>query len=188
MSSTQRPLARACLNIEAMIALAHEVAEIRTDKPKQQAQEFLDGLLPERLLALGLLADTGDEVAALVRFFDTSGYDLSAVPSILSAFVARADVLFVQGKIFSTPSSFVSRMMQLLEKSRVLVKTSTGLRVLGGARPELLRCRKEMAAWAALALKQLQVRPLAQIKLSDLESLRPSSPATRHCWRSRSLV
>ena len=75
MSSTQRPLARACLNIEAMIALAHEVAEIRTDKPKQQAQAFLDGLLPERWLALGLLADTGNEVAAAARFFDTKDYD-----------------------------------------------------------------------------------------------------------------
>ena len=57
-------------------------------KPEQQAQ-----VVKYCLTAAGTLAR--DEVAALVRFFDTKG------------FVACVDALFVQGTVFKTPSSFV---------------------------------------------------------------------------------
>lgn len=161
MSSTQKPLARACINMEAIIALAHEVVRTRSDKPKQQAQEFLDQLTPHRLLLLGLLADSGDEVASVVRFFDTKGYDLAAVPTLLHTFISRVDELFVKGKVFTTSRSYVSHMMRFLENKKVLVHSSTGIRVLGGSKPPHDQCHKLMAAWAALAIQQLQVQPSA---------------------------
>ena len=92
----------------------------------------------------------------MVRFFDTKGYDLAAVPSLLSTFIARVDELFVRGKVFAASRSYVYHMMQFLEHRRVLVHSSSGMRVLGGAKPHHEQCQKHMAAWAALAIKQLE--------------------------------
>ena len=161
MSSTQRPLARGVLFMDALIGLCNEVIQTRGQKPKERAQKFIDEVCPERLMTLALLADTGDECAALIRFFDKSDYDLTAVPLMIRSFTQRVDQLFVQGKVLETPSSYCGIMLKYLQTQRLLPKSS-GSATLGGrtaVEPAvLLRCKQRMNAWALLALKQLQVR------------------------------
>lgn len=161
MSSTQRPLARGVLFMDALIGLCNEVRQTRGKIPKGRAQKFIDEVCPERLMTLALLADTGDECAALIRFFDKSDYDLTAVPLMIRSFTQRVDQLFVQGKVLETPSSYCGIMLKYLETPRLLPKSS-GPATLGGrsaVEPAVLqRCKQRMNAWALLALKQLQAR------------------------------
>ena len=110
-------------------------------------------------MTLALLADTGDECAALIRFFDKTDYDLAAAPLMIRSFTQRVDQLFVQGQVLQTPSSYVGIMRKYLETGRLLRK-STGTITLGGhAALEpcvVLRCQQRMNAWANLPLRQLE--------------------------------
>ena len=65
--------------------------------PAAKASFFLSNIDTEAVLQLGLLADAGFECLKLTRFYDSDGYDLADVSEMLSEFVHRIDLLFVQG-------------------------------------------------------------------------------------------
>jgi hypothetical protein len=159
MSSTQRPLSRGVLFMDALISVCNEIVQTRTAEPKKRAQAFIDSCTAERLITLGLLADTGDECAAVTRYFDTPDYDLCSVPDIVKGFQGRLDQLFVKCKVLTLSGTYTSMMLTYLRASRLL-KTSAGPALLGGSAipaATIARCKSRMNAWANLALRQLEV-------------------------------
>jgi hypothetical protein len=68
--STQKPLGRFVLTLDALIATAVEITIRRKGAPEACASEFLASVTEEDVLTIATLADAGDESSAIVRFFD----------------------------------------------------------------------------------------------------------------------
>ena len=80
--SLQKPLQRFLLWLDAMWAIAVEVACVRKGcGPANIATTFLQHLNGEEgveaLIQLGMMADAADETMIVTRFFDTENYDVS---------------------------------------------------------------------------------------------------------------
>lgn len=59
-----------CSFLDAVLATAHEISVRRAGRaPAVHAAACLDFVTEERVLALAMMADAGDEVSSVVRFF-----------------------------------------------------------------------------------------------------------------------
>lgn len=195
--STQKPLGRFVLFLDAVLATAHEISVRRAGRaPAVHAAACLDFVTEERVLALAMMADAGDEVSSVVRFFDTDGYDLAAAPATIQDFLGRIDCLFVQRACLEPESrSYTSHALKLLSRQRLLQGTA-GLRALGG--PGTLppatigRCLSRMAAWVRLAGSSVRAEfPAWELVMAfgafDLRTL-PSDTFLRESLRRMSKV
>lgn len=166
-ASSQKPLGRFVLYFPAIIMTAVEIQARRAGTDKAlRATEFLTTICEERLLTLSMLADAGDEVAQVVRFFDAKDHDISQAPAVLGSFIRRIAELFVNGgclkpvnvdgKDCHTYTSYAIDAMQ----EAVLITTQEGratkTRSLGGpgaVTDEMIElCMSRMASWVRLAI------------------------------------
>ena len=163
-ASTQKPLGRFILFFDAVVATAYEVQTKRAGTPHgKRGTFFLESIDEERLLTLAMLADAGDEASAVVRFFDTKEHDISEAPIVLSEFLSRIDMLFLQrGCLTSvgcrhTYTSYTLAMLQDPRPLRVQDGRRTIVRSLGGPSavpPDLIdRCLSRMAGWVRLSME-----------------------------------
>lgn len=97
--SAQRPLGRAILMLEALIAQATAILRERAPKTKEHeaAAIFLEWLDEESILQSGMVADAGDEHMILVRVLEPENVDPAELTTFLSSFLARVHALFVRG-------------------------------------------------------------------------------------------
>ena len=124
--STQRPLGRFVLWVDAVLATAHEVQQRRRLSSPQVAKKagvFLEGVSEERLVLAAMLADGGDEVSGVVRFFDSPNYDAARVTAVLEDFAGKVDSLFLQRRVLSPVScSYTHHMLGVLAEQRLVRK------------------------------------------------------------------
>ena len=154
--STQRPLSRCVLWLDALLATAHDIVACRDGAVRKAAQEFLDLMTEERVLSLALLADAGDEVSAVVRFYDRAGFDVASSPAEIQGFLGRIDALFVQSAVLRPESmSYTHHALKLLQRPRLLQSGRGQARSLGGPSAVtdqvIAVCMARMAAWVRLA-------------------------------------
>lgn len=154
-ASTQKPLGRFVLLMDALLATAHEIVGRRPGKAEaKHAYAFLELFNEEQYITLAMLADAGDEAAALVRFFDSETYDVALAPSEIRVFLERADLLFLQRG--AETSGYTSYALKLMRGTARLVNLSRGrFKRIGGAlsidAAMLDRCFARMAGWVRLA-------------------------------------
>lgn len=153
-ASTQKPLGRFVLLVDALLATAHEIVGRRPGKAEaRHAYEFLEFFDEEQYVTLAMLADAGDEAASLVRFFDSEAYDVAAVPSEIRVFLERADFLFLQRG--AENSGYTRYALNLMRGSGRLVSLSGDrFKKIGGVSSIdsalLDRCFARMAGWVRL--------------------------------------
>jgi len=153
-ASTQKPLGRFVLLVDAILATAHEVISRRQGKAEaKHAYEFLELFNEEQYITLAMLADAGDEAAGLVRFFDSEAYDVAAAPAEIRVFLERADFLFLQRG--AEKSGYTSYALKLMRGStRLLNLSGNRFKRIGGVSSidsaMLDRCFARMAGWVQL--------------------------------------
>jgi hypothetical protein len=91
--STQKPLGRFVLTFDALIATAVEISVRRKNDPRKRAMDFLEGVTEEDYLTIAMLADAGDESAAIVSFLAN---DVAAVLEVISMYLHRIDHMFTK--------------------------------------------------------------------------------------------
>jgi hypothetical protein len=148
------------LYFDAIVAVAYELMTRRTGDTANRARAFLQKIDEERLLTLAMLADAGDEVAVLVRFFDTKDHDIAKVSSVLKNFMNRIDALFLQRRCLESVDgchTYTSFTLEMLREGKMLSiheGREMKVRSLKAVPPELVdRCLSHMAAWRE-ALRQ----------------------------------
>ena len=158
-SSHQKPLVRFILYFDAIVAVAYELMTRRTGDKANRARAFLQKIDEERLLTLAMLADAGDEVAVLVRFFDTKDHDIAKVSSVLKNFMNRIDALFLQKRCLQSVDgchTYTSFALELLREGKMLsIQEGRAMKVrsLKAVPPEVVdRCLSHMAAWVKLCV------------------------------------
>ncbi len=117
-ASTQTPLGRCVLGIEAVLTTAERIANTRTDKFGVACLSFLRWLDDEKLLLLGAMSDAGDEVILLARFFDCETFDTASIEAEIQQFLPRLGVLFDGGACFNT--GYCGYMVSFLSKVSVV--------------------------------------------------------------------
>ena len=166
--STQKPLGRFVVYLPAMVATAHEVLARRTtSEVGNRAKEFLQNLDEDRIVTLAMLADAGDEAGMVVRFFDTQGYDLAAVPAMLNRFIEAITALFIRRGCVkpvdcgqTSCHTFTSFALDMLRGEPLHLVTRSETRSIGGPtwqwHSTVDRCLARMMAWVRLAIKTVQ--------------------------------
>ncbi len=153
--SSSKPFSRTVVFFEAYLLTVQQMADERKSAPEgKEAAAFLASLDEEQCIALGNLADAGQECLALVRFLDNEEFDKSALASELHRFLARVDVLFSKRECVTMKSSYTRAMLNFLQRPRQLFYKNS-VKVLGGpgkVSADLLdRCMARMANWTRLA-------------------------------------
>lgn len=152
-ASTQKPLGRFVLLVDAILATAGEIAIQRAQRSEgRDAMQFLENFNAEQYLTLAMLADAGDECNRVVRVFDSSFIDLAVVPRELRLFLERVHVLFIQRA--ASKCGYTQYALNALKDVRMIPVKNGQLRTFGGAdsvTPELLdRLYSRMASWIRL--------------------------------------
>ena len=161
-ASSQKPVGRMILWLDAVIATAHEIV-VRRKAGKREARSavrFLDMVMdPDRLIVLAMMADAGDECSGLLRFFD-SRFDVAETPHVISTFLHKIDCLFLRREVEKC-SSYTAIMLKSLKERQRLVLSSGGFKAVGGSGfvtdDVMARCYSRMAAWVRLAAKTIAV-------------------------------
>jgi len=160
-ASTQKPLGRLLMWLDAVIATAHEIVARRGKKKKEHesARRFLDMVVdPERLIALAMLADAGDECSGLIRFFD-SRFDVAETPHVISTFLHKVDCLFLRREVEKCQSYTAHTLKTLRGRQRLVIDRSGGFVTVGGpgfvTDSVMDKCYARMATWVRLAAKSI---------------------------------
>ena len=113
-------------------------------------------------MTIANLADTGDEVVVLVRFFDTKDHDVAKVSSALNNFVNRIDALFLQRRCLESVDAchtYTSFTLDMLREGKMLsIHEGRDMKVrsLKAVPPEVVnRCLSHMAAWLKLCVSTI---------------------------------
>jgi hypothetical protein len=154
--SCTKPMGRFILYLPAVISTLIEVMTTRAgSKSGHTATEHLQFIDSERVIAVSMLADAGDEALMLARFFDTGTHDPSETLSALTQFRLRIDFLFVQGNCFKV--GFCKHALLLLEQKYSYLEKGV-VKTLGGDVDDAMkkRCLGRMRIWAWLAISTIQ--------------------------------
>ena len=157
--STQKPLARMVLFIDALLCVALHLSNSRGGREAQIGETFLQ-LSAEDYLQLSMMADAGDEAIQLVRLCDTECFDPATTPSQVGAFRARIKHLFVDRGCLEL-RGFTAFALDILSTQRVFT-SKRGLRATfgfgpGGVPADLLqRCLGRMHGWCVIASSVLE--------------------------------
>ena len=104
-ASTQRPLARFVVLLDAILSVSQELVKRKQgnqSKARKAARQLLLDIKPEHVLALAMLADAGDESAVLLRSLDLAEVAQTEVQSLTQQFLCRLDFLFVRRGAMTT--------------------------------------------------------------------------------------
>jgi hypothetical protein len=159
--STQKPLGRFVLTFDALLATAVEIATRRAGtEPAKSAAAFLAEVTEEDLLTIAMLADAGDESAAIVRFFDSETYDVAESAVVISAYLKHIDCLFLRGGCLTLDGTYTKFVIDLLNRPHTIsLHHPAILRTIGGGgvHAEVRdRCMSRMAAWVRLAMQTIE--------------------------------
>jgi hypothetical protein len=156
--STQKPLARLVLFIDAMFAVAADISCSRRGREAQIADTFLQ-MSAEDYLQLAMMADAGDEAIQLVRLCDSESFDPATTPAEVGAFRARIRRLFMERGCLELPG-FTRFAMDILKLQRVYTRRQ-GQRLRFGCGPAgapldiVNRCLERMHGWCVIAISVL---------------------------------
>ena len=114
--STAKPLGRAVLFMEALIAVAQKISTVRgrSSEEGRRAESFLSFIGPEELLTLAMAADAGDESLMLTRLADDEAMDATTWPHHCEDYLQRLLTLFGTSE-FCFESGFTRYMLEFLE-------------------------------------------------------------------------
>ena len=160
-ASTQRPLGRICLLADCVVATAQEIMRRATCKgPKNRCAQFLQQICSEDLITLALLADSGDECMAVLRFYDRKHIAIAQAPAELDYFFNRIRILFLEEQVW-TANGFSQYMVRFLRSHQLLVQLpNKEYKKIGGidSVPEALKttCIARLKAWVGLVGESLR--------------------------------
>ncbi len=144
--------------LDAILATAHIIATRRAGEDKLAAESYLNAVTEKFVVTSAMMADAGEEVNLLVKFFDQPNFDAAAAGHQVNKFVATLDILFLQKKVL-TLSTHTRFAIASLEGSTRYIKVGDAVRTLGG-RPVsdivLNRALELMASWVALTIRRAQ--------------------------------
>ena len=158
--STAKPLGRAVVHWEPLLATAMQIVNVRGSRSVegQAALVFLELVDEEVALQLGLLADASDEALRLTRSVDKESSDMTRFPRQLSEFVHRLELMYQEDGI-CWDGGFAKRMLQQLSKPMV-VWIASGPKTLGGegsVTTELkAQCVSRMRNWQRLLVETIR--------------------------------
>ena len=103
-SSTQKPVGRFIIFVSAVFGTCIYIARNRKGTvPSEIIFECFDWADEERLLQLGMLADSGDQSNFhLTTFLDTEGYDTCEFPRRIDNFIHQQDYFFLRKNAHKT--------------------------------------------------------------------------------------
>lgn len=117
-ASTQKPLSRFILLLDAMLSTATEILISKTGKPQERCRAFLEQVNEEDLLYLSLLADAGCESGEILRLFDSDVIDLMMVPYDLQVFLDRINTLFLKrGALHCGYTAYLTKYLETSDRA-----------------------------------------------------------------------
>ncbi len=149
-----KPLGVCMWNLDAVISTCTIVERGVNFKVeyRNSSRKFLDGLGPEKIILMGMMADASDEVLVLCRFFDREAFEAEQMAHQIVPFKARMRLLFHDEACLSRGYTRVA--LKFLEQPR-MVQTRTGVKQFGGPSSDLSAvtrsCLQRMVAWSVLA-------------------------------------
>ena len=155
--SMAKPRGRFCLKLDAYLLLAHEMAVSREGDVRKAANDLLNSIDEEAVVAIAMLADATDEGLLLVRQTDSEDTCPAEHPGFVKQFVAKIQLLFEQGKCVELPG-YTKHVLDLLESRVRLLHCGHTTRSLGGPgarwrRQEVIdTCLCRMRAWTKLSI------------------------------------
>ena len=181
------PLSRLVIDIDALISTATRIDIDRRETSAHQALQartFLITLSNKNLLLVALMADAGDEVLVLIRFFDSEEVDASCISVTIQRFIDRIAYLFIDGNVW-TSYGHTTTMLDYLKQQRAFMVMNVAHSIGGcGAVTENLKteCLTHLRRWVVMAFEVLKAEfPSHEIMQSMLvfdTSRPPSPPAT----------
>lgn len=152
-------------------------------KPRRAAENFLGRVDGESLFQLALLADAGDEEAAVIRAHDGIVH-VAAIPEMIRGFMNRLEFLFLQrGALRSEGySKFVHEWLQ---SAHLVPDPKGGIRSIMVDQGMIDRCFDRMKAFVALAASTIEAEmpsyeTIASFEVFSLQSSLPSESAIAH--------
>ena len=117
--STSKPIGRACLFTESLIATAERIVSVRgrTSDEGKRALVFLRTLDVECLLTLAMIADSGDESLMITRVADQEDMDHTGWLAHCDQYMTRLRLLFEER--FVLKSGYTKFMLDFLNARRV---------------------------------------------------------------------
>ena len=151
-SSEAKVLARLVLTWDAVLGVLTSVPTIRGPRSSEGAAcldtlRFLDS---EKVLQLGMLADSALELHRVVKALDSDDFDEAELPQELDLYKSILQKLFIDGLCLQIPG-MTKLMLGYLEKPRNLLVADVA-KTLGGTDAGTRRqCLRRMAACVAVA-------------------------------------
>ena len=125
--STARPLARACLHWEALLAAAQVISRRRRGKPESRvAEDFLDFMSEERLLLLAMMSDAMDEALLHLRHYDRDEVDPADLPFHNERFLQRIALLFCGDNPQCFTCGFTKHVVDTLKERPIVLVVQGG--------------------------------------------------------------
>ena len=167
-NSSQAPLSRTVLFLEALWATAIWVVTVRSGSakgpdghsPDTDAQFFLEECNVERYLMAAMMGDGSEENLSLTRFFDNpglQGYDLAIVPAELHKFITIIHHLFVSGDPGCLKAGYTAYAIDFVLKRQLVAVLPKKVITFGGVDSltvDVLRnCLSKMAGWVRLSIE-----------------------------------
>ena len=120
------------------------------------AREYLRWVTEEQLICCAAVCEAASHGMVVLRFFDSSMWDPSAITPMLQEYVAKIRLLFIRGKC--KEMGYVHHVIQLLQKPILIPKKALGWTVsktIGGIDlgPALDRMMRKMGCWCALTIE-----------------------------------
>ena len=150
-----KPLGVCVWNLDAVISTGSIIARGDSFKAeyRKSCRKFLDGLCPEKIILMGMMADASDEVLTLCRFFDREAFETDQMAAQIVAFKARVRLLFREEACLS--QGFTRIALRFLEKPRMVRDGAGAMKTVGGPSPDYAAvaraCGQRMVAWSDLA-------------------------------------
>ena len=123
-NSTQKPMGRFCLYLQASITTLVQIFERRWPEPEAVAAKQMLVLMSddgESLLTCAMMADCGDEFDKVLRFMDSENMEVADFKTEVQNYIDRIHVLFVLGDVCKTPGYTLHVLQELAEQRCVVI-------------------------------------------------------------------
>ena len=151
-SSEAKVLARLCLTWDAVLGVLTSVPTIRGHTSPEGAAclQTLRFLTAERILQLGMLADSALELHRVVRALDSDSFVEAELPEELDLYKSILHKLFVEGLCLQIPG-LTKLMIKYLDSPRSILVADVA-KTIGGCDDSVKRaCLTRMAAYTVVA-------------------------------------
>ena len=153
-SSEAKVLARLVLTWDSCLAILTSVPTMRGPRSPEGAAclETLRFLDNEKMLQLGMLADSALELHRVVKDLDSDNFDEAEFPAELDLYKQILNKLFVDGLCLTVPG-MTKLMLGYLQQPRSVLVADVAKTLGGNAEDPVMRhqCLKRMAAYTVVA-------------------------------------